>query len=303
MTSIVVVGSVNADLVAPVPALPEPGETVLAESMTVLPGGKGANQAVAAARLGADVALVGAVGSDAFAEAALAGVRRDGVRLDAVDVVPGPTGVALVVVGSEGENSIVVVRGANAAVGPAVVDRHRDLLAGADVVVVQGEIPVPGIEAAVRAARGRVLLNLAPVVDVAPDVLALADPLVVNGGEAERLLSDAGRPVADAPFAVVEELLGLGPRSVVLTMGGAGAVVAGADDDGPVVVPSPRVAAVDTTGAGDAFAGALATRLAAGDDLVAAARTAVRAGAFSVVTPGAQPSFPRLGEELPVTGP
>ncbi|NOW00690.1 ribokinase [Isoptericola chiayiensis] len=301
MTSIVVVGSVNADLVAPVPALPEPGETVLAESMTVLPGGKGANQAVAAARLGADVALVGAVGSDAFAEAALAGVRRDGVSLDAVDVVPGPTGVALVVVGAEGENSIVVVRGANAAVGPAVVDRHRDLLAGADVVVVQGEIPVPGIEAAVRAARGRVLLNLAPVVDVAPDVLALADPLVVNGGEAERLLSDAGRPIADAPFAVVEELLALGPRSVVLTMGGAGAVVAGAD--GPVVVPSPRVAAVDTTGAGDAFAGALATRLAAGDDLVAAARTAVRAGAFSVVTPGAQPSFPRLGEELPVTGP
>ncbi|WP_402463304.1 ribokinase [Isoptericola aurantiacus] len=315
MTSIVVVGSVNADLVARVPAQPEPGETVLADSMTVLAGGKGANQAVVAARLGGDVALVGAIGSDAFAAAALPGLRAAGVDLSAVATVPGPTGVALISVDDDGENTIVVVPGANAAVDADAVERHRDLVAGADVVVVQGEIPVPGSTAAARAARGRVLLNLAPVVPVPADVLALADPLVVNGGEAERLLAEADRPVSDSPLAVALELQALGPRSVVLTLGAAGAVVLEPGHDGgapaggttsgpgvlgqPVVVPTPHVEAVDTTGAGDAFVGALAYRIAVGDSLVDAARVAVRVGAFSVATPGAQPSFPTAQDELP----
>ncbi|WP_402373122.1 ribokinase [Isoptericola rhizosphaerae] len=301
MTSIVVVGSVNADLVARVPTHPAPGETVLADSMTVLPGGKGANQAVVGARLGGDVALVGAVGTDAFAAAALPGLRRAGVDLTAVATVPGPTGVAMVSVDDDGENVIVVVPGANGSVDAAAVERHAELVAGAAVVVVQGEIPTTGTEAAARAATGRVLLNLAPVVPVVREVLALADPLVVNAGEAWRLLTEADRPVPeDEPFAVVEELLDLGPRSVVLTLGGAGAVVlVGSDDGGPVVVPSPLVDVVDTTGAGDAFVGALAWRLAEGDGLVDAVRTAVRVGAFSVTTPGAQPSFPIGDDELP----
>ncbi|GAA1978894.1 ribokinase [Isoptericola halotolerans] len=300
MTAIVVVGSVNADLVTRVPAHPAPGETVLADGMTVLPGGKGANQAVVAARLGGDVALVGAVGTDAFAAAALPGLRRAGVDLSALATVPGPTGVALVSVDDDGENAIVVVPGANGSVDATTVARHTELVAGAAVVVVQGEIPVAGTDTAARAATGRVLLNLAPVVPVGRGTLALADPLVVNAGEAWRLLTEAGRPVPEGePFAVVTELRDLGPRSVVLTLGGAGAVAL--DDDGaPVVVPAPVVQAVDTTGAGDAFVGALAWRLAEGDALVDAVRTAVRVGAFSVTAHGAQPSFPTAGDELPV---
>jgi ribokinase len=302
MTSIVVVGSVNADLVARVPAHPSRGETVLAGSMAVLPGGKGANQAVATARLGGDVALVGAIGDGPFSEIAISGLRDSGVRLDAVTTVHGHSGVALVTVSDDGENAIVVVPGANLSVDAELVGRHAELVAGAVVVVLQGEIPVSGIEAAARHATGRVLLNLAPVVPLAADVLALADPLVVNAGEAWRLLRDAGRPVPeDSPFAVVDELLELGPRSVVLTMGAAGAVVCEPDHDGgaPVVVPAPHVRAVDTTGAGDAFIGAMAWRLADGDTLADAARTAVRAGAFSVATAGAQPSFPTADDVLP----
>ncbi|MDO8143588.1 MULTISPECIES: ribokinase [unclassified Isoptericola] len=301
MTSIVVVGSVNADLVARVPALPVTGETVLADSMTVIPGGKGANQAVVAARLGGDVALLGAIGSDAFADIALVGLRDAGVDLDGVETVEGPTGVAQIWVDDDGENSIVVVPGANRAVDADVVARHHDLVAGADVVVLQGEIPLRGSEAAARAGRGRVLLNLAPVVPVATDVLALADPLVVNHAEAERLLEESERPVPESPFAIIAELHALGPRSVVLTLGPAGAVVlepaAGVGE--PVVVPTPHVEAVDTTGAGDAFVGALAYRVSQGDTLVDAARTAVRVGAFSVATHGAQPSFPTADDVLP----
>ncbi|WP_407319624.1 ribokinase [Isoptericola halotolerans] len=300
MTAIVVVGSVNADLVTRVPAHPAPGETVLADGMTVLPGGKGANQAVVAARLGGDVALVGAVGTDAFAAAALPGLRRAGVDLAAVATVPGPSGVALVCVDDDGENAIVVVPGANGSVDAAAVERHAELVADAAVVVVQGEIPVAGTDAAARAATGRLLLNLAPVVPVGRETLALADPLVVNAGEAWRLLTEAGRPVPEGePFAVVAGLRDLGPRSVVMTLGGAGAVVLDGDDDGPVVVPSPTVDAVDTTGAGDAFVGALAWGLAGGEPLVDAVRTAVRVGAFSVTAHGAQPSFPTATDTLP----
>jgi ribokinase len=302
MASIVVVGSVNADLVTRVPTHPARGETVLAESMRFLPGGKGANQAVAAARLGGDVALVGAVGDGPFAEIAVSGLVDSGVRIDAVTTVHGHSGVALVTVADDGENAIVVVPGANLSVDAELVNGHAALVAGADVVVVQGEIPVDGIEASVRAATGRVLLNLAPVVPLDVDVLALADPLVVNAGEAWRLLRDAGRPVPEgSPFAVVDALRELGPRSVVLTMGAAGAVVseAGHDDGAPVVVPAPPVRVVDTTGAGDAFIGAMAWRLAGGASLVEAARTAVRAGAYSVTTAGAQPSFPTAADVLP----
>ncbi|WP_418275279.1 ribokinase [Isoptericola jiangsuensis] len=275
---------------------------MLAESMSVLPGGKGANQAVAAARLGGDVALVGAIGDGPFSETAISGLRDTGVGLDAVSTVHGHSGVALVTVSDDGENSIVVVPGANHSVDADLVGRHAGLVAGAAVVVLQAEIPVSGIEAAARTATGRVLLNLAPVVPLGTDVLALADPLVVNAGEAWRLLHDAGRPIPeDSPFAVVDALLDLGPRSVVLTMGAAGAVVCEPAHDGgtPVVVPAPHVRVEDTTGAGDAFIGAMAWRLAEGDTIADAARTAVRAGAYSVTTAGAQPSFPNAQDVLP----
>ncbi|CAM3698137.1 ribokinase [Isoptericola cucumis] len=304
---IVVVGSTNADLVLGVRAHPAPGETVLGHGMQVMSGGKGANQAVAAARLGAEVALVGAVGDDEFAVAALAGLRAAGVDLDAVAVADAPTGIAVVTVSDDGENSIVVVPGANGTVDADVVRAHEALVAGAAVVVLQGEIPVAGIEAAARAATGRLVVNLAPVVDVAEDVLLRADPLVLNEHEArlvgERLGVAAGR--SDDEAALVRGLLARGVRSVVLTVGPRGALVGGADGGlvggaaAVVRVPSPRVRAVDTTGAGDAFVGALACGLSRGDRLVDAARTAARVGAFAVRAEGAQASYPGVGDELP----
>lgn len=304
MTSVVVVGSVNADLIARTDRLPERGETVLAGGMDVLPGGKGANQAVAAALLGADVALVGAVGSDAFADLATTGLRDAGVDLGALARVAGPTGIALVTVAPEGDNTIVVVPGANAAVDAAAVAAHADLVAGADVVVLQGEIPRGGTEAAARTARGRVLLNLAPAVELDPEVLRLADPLVVNEHEARLAMLVLGEPVVppsgDGAVAA-RALLDAGVRSVVVTLGAAGAVLGQRSPDAPDVVgvPAPRVTAVDTTGAGDALVGALAARLAAGDQLVEAARFAVRVATSAVTAVGAQPSYPRADDPLP----
>lgn len=297
---VVVVGSVNADLLTRVAQHPAPGETVLVRTLAVLPGGKGANQAVAAARLGARTALVGAVGTDAFAEPALAGLRAAGVDLGAVAVHDGPTGLALVTVADDGENTIVVVPGANARVDGTAVAAHDALVAAAAVVVVQGEIPRSGIERAAAAATGRLVVNLAPVVDVDPAVLRAADPLVLNEHEAPLLLAALGGDAMGAdPDALARGLLADGVRSVVLTLGGRGALVADGGDDGPVHVVAPRVPVVDTTGAGDAFVGALAHRLALGEDLVPAARTAVRVGAFAVGREGAQPAFPGAGDALP----
>ncbi|MFD6177658.1 MULTISPECIES: ribokinase [unclassified Isoptericola] len=302
--TVVVVGSANADLLARTTVHPAPGETVLGRDLQVLPGGKGANQAVAAARLGARVAFVGAVGDDEFAQAATSGLRDAGVDLSGLVVVPGGTGVAVVTVAADGENAIVVVPGANAAVDAAQVRRHADLLAAAAVVVLQGEIPRDGIEEAARLAGGRVVVNLAPVIDVDAAILRRADPLVVNEHEAHGALGllERGAPAAGAELTdedVVGALRRLGVPSVVLTRGAQGALVAGPGVDGVVVVSSPRVDAVDTTGAGDAFVGALAGELAWGRGLVDAARLAARVGAFAVRGSGAQPSYPRVGDELP----
>jgi ribokinase len=300
--TVVVVGSVNADVIARVAAHPAPGETVLGDSLVVLAGGKGANQAVAAALLGARVALVGAVGDDEFAGPATETLRSAGVDLTALDVVAGPTGIALVTVAADGENSIVVVPGANGSVGRDAVAEHGHLVGAADVVVLQGEIPRDGIEAAARAARGRVVLNLAPVLALDPEVLRLADPLVVNEHEARgalAILCAGAGPGNDADHArVAGELVAAGVRSVVVTLGPAGALVAVPRHE-VVAVPAPAVTVVDTTGAGDAFVGALAHRLAAGDGLVAAARLAARVGAYAVTGPGAQASYPSADDGLP----
>jgi len=349
-TGVVVVGSVNADLLTTVDQHPRPGETVLGRTLDVLPGGKGANQAVAAAQLGAQTALVGAVGSDQFAEPALAGLQAAGVDLGAVTAVEGSTGVAQVTVSADGENAIVVIPGANASVDDVVVDAYAELVGGAAVVVVQGEIPRTGIEAAARHTQGRLVVNLAPVVDVDREVLLAADPLVVNEHEAALVLAmldassglveaassgatssgaevpdseargsattgdattgsapeetepedtavETDRGTADDEQRVVDALLAHGVPSVVLTVGARGALVA--DGSGTTLVPSPRVEAVDTTGAGDAFVGALAYRLSEGDGLVEAARLAARVGAYAVRGSGAQPSYPWAGDPLP----
>ena len=295
--AVVVIGSVNTDLIVRVPRHPRPGETVLGGPSTTSPGGKGANQALAAARRGARTALVGAVGSDEDAVLALALLHEAGVDLTGVRHLDGGTGLAIITVAADGENAIVVVPGANARVQPDQVD--DEVLAAAGVCVLQGEVPAEVVVHAVARCTElgtRVLLNLAPPLALPPGVLRAADPLVVNEHEARAALAqltDAEVAEAELPGA----LHAAGVRSVVVTLGARGAVVV--DAAGTTAVPAPRVEVRDSTGAGDAFVGALAGQLAAGASLVDAARLAARVGAATVRGDGAQPSYPWAGEAMP----
>ncbi|HEY8482942.1 MAG TPA: ribokinase [Spirillospora sp.] len=295
---VVVVGSVNADLVVGVDRRPAPGETVLGSDLATHPGGKGANQAVAAARLGGRVGIVGRVGDDGHGELLRAALAADGVDLAHLTVTEAtPSGVVLITVGPDGDNSIVVSPGANARLGPADIAGARDMITGAAVVSFQLEVPLPAVEAAARAAAeagGRVVLNLSPPAPVPEDLLALCDPLVVNEHEAAFLLGGDGG--AGRPEKLAEALVRSGPRSAVVTLGAEGVVVA--DGDGTASLPSPKAEAVDTTGAGDAFTAALCLRLARGDALRDAARYATRVGAAAVRKRGAQSSYP-TPDELP----
>ncbi|MGP3975378.1 ribokinase [Streptomyces sp. 8N114] len=328
---LLVVGSANADLVIGLDRRPGPGETVLGSDLVIHPGGKGANQAAAAARLGARTTLLARVGDDAYgrmlaeaqraAGAAPAGllvgttdtpgtVGKDGAAQDAGEGRGAPTGVALITVDAAGDNSIVVSPGANARLTPDDVAAARDLFEAAAVVSLQLEIPLETVAAAARSAGehgARLVLNPSPPARLPEDVLALCDPLVVNEHEA-RLLLDDGQSLSTDPEEWATALLALGPRSVVVTLGAEGALVAGpgvgteaTDGIGMVRVPSPRVRAVDTTGAGDAFTGALGWRLGRGDGLEEAVRYAVRVGALAVTRPGAQESYPSA-EELQAAG-
>lgn len=296
---VTVVGSINIDQVVRVERHPLPGETLLGSSITLLPGGKGANQALAAAQLGASVSLIGAVGTDAAAALATELLEAAGVDLGAVRTVDGDTGLALICVADDGENTIVVIPGANSGMDASAVRAAAAQIAEADVVVLQGEIPAGGIEAAARLATGRVVLNLAPVVAVDAAVIRSANPLVVNEHEGALVLSqldpEAGAPAGDE--ALVGALRAQGIASVVLTRGAQGAICS--DDAGTFLVPAPRVNAVDSSGAGDAFVGALSARLADGDTLLNASGFAARVGAFAVQGRGTQPSYPKLTDVLP----
>ena len=297
--TIVVVGSVNVDLLAQVRRHPRPGETLHGTGGQMLPGGKGANQAVAAARLGARVAMVGAVGSDVQAEAALSALREAGVDLGHVAEIEGPTGLAIVTVAEDGENSIVVIAGANDAMDAGRVRAAAEVISAARIVVCQGEIPRDGIEALPALVTGRFLHNPAPVMELDPAVLRASDPLVVNQHEAGLVLAQLA-PDEDAPEdpeQILRALLATGIPSAVLTLGADGSLVA--DQAGVRRVPPAPVEAVDTTGSGDAFIGALALGLARGDDLATAARLASRVGAFAATGEGAQPSYPTAADELP----
>lgn len=279
---IVVLGSANADLVVTVDRRPGPGETVLGSDTEVLPGGKGANAAVAAGRLGARVGFLGAVGRDGYGDLLLDSMTSAGVDVSLVRRAERPTGIAYITVTPDGENSIVVSPGANASLA---ADQVR--LGTARVLLASLEVPVPVVEHAVALATTggvRAVVNLAPPARLAPATLSTVDPLIVNEHEAAWLAGSTDP----------RRLLDLGPRSVVITLGARGAVIA--DASGVSEVPAPTVEPVDTTGAGDAFAGALAVGLASGDDLVRAARLAVRVAAISVTRRGAQPSYPTLAE-------
>ncbi|MGO1834206.1 MAG: ribokinase [Actinomycetaceae bacterium] len=284
--NVVVVGSVNADLVLSMDTLPQPGETLAATGIENLIGGKGANQATAAARLGASVQFVGRTGLDEPGERARRTLAAAGVGIDHVTAESSvPTGQAIVMVDGSGENSIVVVGGANAAMTAADVERAAEVIAAADVVVCQLEVPQAVVAAAFAAARGTTILNAAPAAAVSTEILARTDVLVVNEIEYGMLGGDAtfGADSADLP------------ATVVLTLGGAGARVLARGAD-PVDVSAPRVEVVDTTGAGDTFVGALAEALARGESTEASVRRAVAAGAASVGALGATAGMPTVDQ-------
>lgn len=288
-----VVGSLNQDTGLRVAALPKPGETVLASSRTTAPGGKGANQAVAAAALGGTVAMVGAVGTDAAGDQSLAALASRGVDSSAVRrVSTAATGSAVVVVDDSGENHIVVDAGANGEVAADKVVSAVGSLAPA-LLLLQLEVPYAAVAAAAQAAAGvTVVLNPAPMPSDPAQVLAMlahVDVLVPNRAELGRL---AGRPepLGDEEVAACVDTLDFA-GDVVVTMGSGGVYCfpAGFPADGePVHLPAERVEVVDTSGAGDAFCGCLAVRLAAGDPLLDAVRAANRAAALSTTVPGAQ---------------
>jgi ribokinase len=302
---VAVCGSLNMDLVIRAPRLPERGETVTGGVFATYPGGKGANQAVAAARLGASVAMVGAVGGDAFGRQLRDGLAHDGVDIAHVETLEGEaTGVALITVDPAGQNTIVVAPGANGRLDAAHVARARGRIAAARVLLLQLEVPVAAVAEAADLAHQAgawVILDPAPAPAAPlPDrLLRLVDVVNPNEVEARALTGIAVDDEAGARRAA-ERLLALGCRAAVIKLGARGAfVAAGAAAGGEptfTMIPGIPVAAVDTTAAGDAFAGALGVALAGGRSVPEAARFANVAAAISVMRPGAQPSMPTRAE-------
>jgi ribokinase len=291
VAGVFVVGSINQDFVLRVARRPEPGETVTDADLSFHPGGKGANQAIAAARLGAEVAMFGRVGEDAFGRELVENLRENGVDTGHVETVSqAPTGSAFVTVTPDGENAIIVSPGANRRFGPEEIETAAGDLETAQLLIAQLEVSIEAVEEAARIvsdAGGRFLFNLAPPREVCDSLLRLSDPLVVNEHEAAFLL---GEHAQEDPEESARKLLKLGPSSAVMTLGAAGAILA---TEGPARhFPAPEVKPVDTTGAGDAFVGALAAKLAEGVPLEEAVPYAVLAGAVAVTREGAQGSLP-----------
>jgi ribokinase len=299
---VVVVGSINTDLVARAPHLPRPGETIGGHEFSQVAGGKGANQAVAAARIGAKVAMVGCVGSDANGEQRVRDLEAEGIDCAGIEVSQTqPTGVALITVSDEGQNTIVVVAGSNGEMTPEHVQRHEAMLRAADVVVCQLESPWDTVHATLALARrlGKTtVLNPAPATGPLPqEWLPLIDYLVPNEVEAAIL---AGLPVESESGArrAAMELQRAGARNVIVTLGAQGAYLLRENGEGGegAHFAAPEVQAIDTTAAGDTFIGVFASQLASRRPLDAAIGLAQRAAAISVTRAGAQPSIPTRDE-------
>lgn len=302
---IVVVGSTNLDLVATTPTLPRPGETVLGHAFSTVPGGKGANQAIAAARAGAEALFIGAVGDDRFADQLRDNMAAAGVDLSLLRSLDGPSGVALIAVDDQGENSIVVAPGANALL-TELTDADRAAIEAAGALLLQLEIPLPTVIEAARVARAagvEVLLNAAPAQTLPAELLAVTDLLIVNMLEAEIILGYAdssSRRSRSASargmlaYGLLEELRRLVPK-VVLTAGADGAYYTD-QKGGWLHVPTPRVEALDTTAAGDAFVGALAVALRNGKSIGPALSWACAAGAICATRSGASSSLATFAE-------
>ena len=288
---IVVIGSVNADLVVRGPAIPSPGETVTGGTFLQAHGGKGANQAVSAARAGAHVTFVARVGADELGHDAIESLRIEGIDVGHVRRDPDhATGVALIMVDEAGENAISVAPGANAHLSVDDVEAAREAIESADVLLTQLETPLPAVEHAATiasAANTTVILNPAPARALSTSVLALVDVLTPNQGESAFLTAGA------EPRAAALQLRELGVTNVVVTLGSRGALVASADGDRSV--PGFPARAIDSTAAGDAFNGFLAVFHAEGLDLNEAVRQACAAGALTTTVPGARPSLPFRG--------
>ena len=303
MPRVLIVGSANVDFTVTLPRLPRPGETVSAGTLLIARGGKGANQAVAARRLGADVRLIACVGDDASGREVRAALDAEGIgTAGVVTTSSAATGTALIVVDATGRNQIAVAPGANRALTVGDIDAHDADIAWAEVLVCSLEVPLATVRRALeRARRHRVvtILNPAPFPDAGVDFLALADYVTPNESEAARL---AARPVGDLDDLpkVAAAIRALGAARVVLTLGARGAFAAG--PDGEVHAPAAAVNAIDTTGAGDAFNGALAVALAEGRSLPAAVRFANAAAALACTKRGAQPSMPARADVIDAEG-
>lgn len=296
---IIVVGSINIDLVTNTQNIPAPGETVIGGDLRTIPGGKGANQAVAAARMGAQVTMVGRVGDDVFAEQLKDNLVADGINTTFVtETVDTASGVALIVVDASGQNSIVVAPGANGRLTPTDIDKASPAFAEADVLLLQLEIPLETvIHAAKLAAKHgvKVILNPAPAQPLPSELLSLIDILIPNESETATLTTLPTDTEAELETAV-SQLHQLGPQTFILTLGERGALLS---ERGEIqqIEAFPVEKMVDSTAAGDSFVGALATAVAEGKSLTEALRWGAAAGAITVTRAGAQPSLP-LREEV-----
>jgi ribokinase len=298
VSRVVVVGSSNTDMTVRLPSLPAAGQTVLGETFLISGGGKGANQAIAARRAGAEVVFVAAVGDDDLGRRSLALYKEEGINVDFVRIVAGvPSGVALIFVSRDGENMIGVAPGANQQLSPADIDRLPDsVFRPGDVLLAGLEIPISTAIRAMRRGKSSgmtVILNPAPAPSLSEDevclLLSVADIITPNRVEAMMLVGIRGgeRP---EPSLCARRLLALGPRAIVITLAADGCLVAQGETF--QMVPSPRVLAVDAVGAGDAYSGALAVALGESRSLVEAAGWAARAAALAVTKPGAQTGLP-----------
>lgn len=296
---ITVVGSINIDFVLKVPHLPVPGETLVGEDFELIPGGKGANQAVGAVRLGAEVAMVGCIGDDPFGSQLKEGLAKEGILTEHVYSTIGiSSGMALITVAENGDNTIVLAPGANMRVSRDNVYAAHDIVANCDVLLLQLEIPLDVVEVAAGGARSHnhcVILNPAPAMDVGLEILRLADYLIPNEVEAAALTDHEVIDLASAERAATALQEMCGGAVIVLTMGSRGALLL-RNSEKPVWVPTPSVNVVDTTAAGDAFVAGMAVALAEGKSDLEAVRWGCSAGALAVTRLGAQPSLPTRKE-------
>jgi len=296
---IVVVGSANTDLVVRIATLPRPGETVLGGAFSQVGGGKGANQAVAAARAGGEVTFVAKVGDDAYGQAAISSYEAEGIVTTHVTTAPGvASGVALILIDAEGENSIAVASGANSKLAPSDIDAAAEVIAAADIVLVQLEIPLATVRRVVEIASGAgrpVILNPAPACTLDDDLLRQLSLITPNESEASLL---TGLDVKDTGIAATAaaQLIGRGAAAAIVTLGKEGSLVLDSGSPTPQHVPSHTVTAIDTVAAGDVFNGALAVALAEGRSLTDAAAFATAAAAIAVTREGAQASAPYRDE-------